>query len=238
MALASHSPACYSPCVPALPSPGGLGALGQGCSSPSPSARPRSHKPVPSICAKSTCVVSIRGTSMSFLLLLALITPGAQPPPCAHVPGMSPCWLGGQDCAFLCSLTLLPGFNPSPGTCFARKGYALFLFKTLQARIYHPSLCRPSGAWIPPRAHGRGKEPGLLGRLVQGCGSQPASAAAICTNPKAELPSYPFSVPLSLASQHKHCQSPPAQPSAPQLCMGLCPSPSKPRALQPTKTGA
>lgn len=91
--LALHSSACYSPCVSAVLGPGGLGALGQGCTSPSPSpfTQIKSHKPVPSICAKSTCVVFINGTLMSFFLLLALITPGAQPPPCAHVPGMSPC---------------------------------------------------------------------------------------------------------------------------------------------------
>lgn len=65
-----HWPCTALPATPIVcqlsPHQEGSGALVQGCSSPSPLAQLRSCKPVPSICAKSTCVVSINGTFMSF----------------------------------------------------------------------------------------------------------------------------------------------------------------------------
>lgn len=49
--LALHSPACYSAYVSAVPSPGGLGALGQDCSSPSTLGPTK----IPQTCAKHLC---------------------------------------------------------------------------------------------------------------------------------------------------------------------------------------
>lgn len=150
---------------------------------------------------------------------------------CLPLPTYATAWVQASPWYLLCQegMCSAPLQNPPGPDLPSRPGFTLSLQALRSLAL--------------PQSPGQSKEPGFPGRLVQGCGSQPASAGTdpVWANPKAGLPTLPF----LCASQprfwlHKHCQSPPssAQPSAPQLCTGLCPSPNKPKALQPTKTGA
>lgn len=162
------------------------------------------------------------GLSQAFVILPAPITLELSHLPVLVPTGISPCWLGGQDYASIHSFTLLPRCSPSPGPGSARTGYALFPSKALQAGIYLPSLHKASGAWLSPRAHGKGKEPGFPVGLEQGCGSQLASAGADpgWASPRAGLPNPPFPCASQLGftaqALPEHPQPSPAHPCSAQ----------------------
>lgn len=133
----------------------------------------------------------------------------------SHLPvpvpaGISPCWLGGQDCTSLCLLTLLLGRSPFLGPCSARMGCALP--KPSRQGFAFPPSARPREPSAPPEPAGgvrsQASRPGwsnAAGRSLPVLRlSQPGRVPGLGS------PTHPFPAPLSLVSRHKPCQSIPS----------------------------
>lgn len=189
----------------ALPRPGGLRALGHGCSFTSPLVN---KGPT---CAKHLCQEHLCGIHQwDFCELFTSFTRGSATSLCPcprHLPMLT-------RRAGLCLplLTLLPGFNPSPGTCSARMGCVCFFLKPSRLGFTFPPSASPQEPGFPPEPM---VEVGCQASWASQCKAAGHNLSLLRLIQSGQItrlgpPAYPFSVPLSPDSQHKHCQSPPS----------------------------